>query len=292
MISKITALIMAIISLTSGLSVTNPSRQVLYEDVAYGTHERQVMDICFPENIDDYESVIVFIHGGSWIGGDKSAFHARLKPISKAIGCITVTMNYRFISAQTNCLDILNDIDAMLTKVKSMASTRGATCKKVMFVGFSAGSHLSMLYSYTRSHIAPITPCAVVSYSGPSDLSSDDFINGPLKASPASNIGLLSRLTGVNLAALTRADQKKILFRFSPIKYVSSYTVPTLVVHGRQDELVPINDTYRFINVLNANGVPYKFIEFPSSGHALNNDIYMTARTNAVFVDFANIYLK
>lgn len=292
MISKITAIIVAIVTMISNLVGVIPSRQVYYEDVAYGSHERQMMDVCFPENAGESAGVVLFIHGGGWIQGDKSSYASRIQNVSKTVGCISATMNYRYISKTVHCKDILKDINSALAKIKSMAETRGISCEKVMLIGASAGAHLSLLYTYTQSEKAPIKPCAVAAYSAPADLSSDSFIFESTFLPTGKTVQLLSWLTGVNLFELTDSQMRSVLYKYSPLKYVTADCVPTLVVHGKRDTIVPIDDAYRFVKKLKSEGVPNIFIELPDSGHSLDNDQYLMSKSDEVFVDFVNMYLK
>lgn len=292
MLSKITAIIVAIVTMISNMAGLLPSKQIYYADVAYGTHERQLVDVCFPEKPGKTEGVVLFIHGGGWMQGDKASFTSRVQNITKTVGCITATMNYRYISADVDCTDILKDISAALAKIKSMAQTRGISCEKVMLIGASAGAHLSLIYSYTQGANAPIKPCAVAAYSAPADISSDRFIIDSTLLPEDKTIHLLSYLTGTNLFKLSNSQMKSVLYKFSPIKYVTSSCVPTLVVHGRQDTIVPIDDTYRLVDKLKDKGVTHTFIELPDSGHSLDNDAYLMGKSDKVFVDFVNMYIK
>ena len=150
MVSKITAVIMAIVSLISSMGGLVPSKQVVYTDVAYGTHSRQIMDVCFPDSYEESMGVVLYLHGGGWVSGDKSTFSSKAKAMSKKVNCIGVTMNYRYASEAVHCPDLLSDIDQALAKVKSMAETRGIKCTKVMLAGYSAGAHLALLYAYAK----------------------------------------------------------------------------------------------------------------------------------------------
>lgn len=292
MLSKITAVILAIISVITNLAGIIPAKQTLYTDIAYGTEERQVLDICFPENPQKNVGAVVYIHGGGWVSGDKSTFTGRIQKTTSTIGCITASINYRYVSKNVHCADIFKDIDAALIKIKSMAETRGITCDKVILIGGSAGAHLAMLYSYARKNSAPLTPCAVAAYCCPTDLRSDAFLYNNSLFSADTAMTLMSYLTGVNLYKLSESDKKAVLYKFSPIKYLSSDCVPTLVVHGTLDTVVPIADTRRFVNEMKKNEVVHEFIELPDSGHALENDQYLMSKSDAVFVDFVNMYLK
>ena len=292
MVSKITAIIMAIVSLVSSMGGAIPSKQTLYTDVAYGTHTRQVMDVCFPEKYEENMGVVLYIHGGGWVSGDKKSFLAKAKNISKSANCIGVTMNYRYASANVHCSDILKDIDSALAKVKLMAETRGINCTKVMLAGHSAGGHLALLYAYAKKTSAPITPAAVVSYSGPTDLSSKNFIErNSLNGADAMRL-LVSTLVGVKLTKENFNSNKAAILNYSPIKYVSSGCVPTVVVQGRQDTIVSVNDTRIFVNALKTKGVTYRYFEMPNSGHALNQDPLYTDASENVILEYAKKYLK
>lgn len=292
MISKITSVIMAIVSLVSSISGLMPSKQVFYNDVAYGTHTRQVMDVCFPENYEESMGVVLFIHGGGWVSGDKSSFSSRAKTISKKANCIGVTMNYRYASDTVSCTDLLEDIDSALAKVKTMAETRGISCTKVMLAGYSAGAHLALLYAYEKKNTAPIRPAAVISYSGPTDLSSKDFVEQSDNSRTAVMCQILSYLTGVKITVENLENNKKTLLRYSPIKYASADSVPTIIVQGKLDAIVPVTDTRTFANTLKEKGATYRYFELPNSPHGLSKDPDIFEQSNEVFVEYAKNYLK
>lgn len=292
MISKITAIIMSIVALISNLSGLLPSEQIRYNNVSYGTHKRQVMDICFPENPEGNEGIVLFIHGGAWKSGDKSTFNKKIETICNTVGCVTATMNYRYISSDIHCTDQLNDITSAIEKIKSMAETRGINSEKIMLVGFSAGGHLSLLYSYTQKVKCPVEICAVVSYSGPPDLRSHNFRNGFSGLDATQAVNLMSNLTGEDLFKLSKAKQDTVLYKYSPLKYVTKNCVPTLVVHGAKDEIVDANDVRYFVNQLKKKGAEVKYYELPDSGHNLSGDTYIYGHSEDTFVDFVNLYIK
>ncbi len=292
MISKITAIIMAIVSLFSSMGVAVPSKQVVYNNVAYGTHERQVMDVCFPAEYEENMGVVLYLHGGGWTSGDKKSFLAKVKTISQEVNCIGVTMNYRYASDTVHCADILKDIDSALAKVKTMAETRGISCNKVMLAGYSAGGHLALLYAYARKNSAPIRPAAVISFSGPADLSTTNFIERNSLNGADAMRSLVSKLVGVKLTKENFASKKSYILKYSPIKYVSAACVPTIIVQGKLDTIVPVADTRVFVNALKAKGVTYKYYEMPNSGHQVNQDPIYVEASNKMFLEYAKKYLK
>ena len=142
------------------------------------------------------------------------------------------------------------------------------------------------------SSVAPVEVCAVTSYSGPSDLRTESFTNGINGISKEKSDTILSYLAGKDITELSKTKRDKVLYKYSPIKYVTINTVPTLVIHGTQDETVHVEDTRIFVKKLKANRVDYKYYELPDSGHGLNADAYILEQSNAEFVEFVNMYIK
>ncbi len=53
----------------------------------------------------------------------------------------------------------------------------------------------------------------------------------------------------------------------SAMTYVSRVTTPTLIVHGENDEFVPVNQAYAFHRALRERGVPTELAVYPREGH-------------------------
>ncbi len=64
-------------------------------NVAYGTHQRQVLDF-YRASSDKPTPVVIHIHGGGWHHGDKSSFNDAAPFL--AAGISVVTINYRFLT--------------------------------------------------------------------------------------------------------------------------------------------------------------------------------------------------
>jgi dipeptidyl aminopeptidase/acylaminoacyl peptidase len=55
--------------------------------------------------------------------------------------------------------------------------------------------------------------------------------------------------------------------RWEPSAHVSQWTTPELVIHGEKDYRVPISESLAAFNVLQARGVPSRFLVFPDECH-------------------------
>ena len=69
-----------------------PTIEPTFANVAYGTHERQVLDF-YQAKSTRPAPVLFFIHGGGWVAGDKKGVN--VKPYLAA-GISVVSINYRY----------------------------------------------------------------------------------------------------------------------------------------------------------------------------------------------------
>lgn len=275
---KIVAFFMSIIAFFTGLFGTGSNKDYVFKNLAYGSHERQIMDLYLPEKSDGEVGLVLLIHGGAWVAGNKDEYKSALKTACDDLGYAAAAINYRYLSETVSLHDIADDIDLALKKIKEKGAEKGININKVLLTGSSAGAHLAMFYAYSRKNTAPITPAAVVSNCGPTDLSDDNFYyNADLGVN--SELGkfediayLFSCAGGQKFTYETRATAKEALLKVSPIYYVSADTVPTVINHGQKDTIVPFSNATAIVEKFKEYGVKYDFNIYPNSGHSLNND--------------------
>ena len=298
MLDKIMAFFMAIIAFFSSLfgGGAGGNRKNNFEkNIKYGNYERQVVDIAFPENLSGDAGLVLMIHGGAWITGDKSAYTDSIK-YGAQLGFVSAAMNYRYISQNSDINDIMDDITACLSKIKSEAADRGINVTKVLLTGTSAGAHLSLLYAYSRKSEAPIAPAAVVSYCGPTDLASWDYDHIYNNAMGNSDFvyTLVSYACGTQVtesnykSEAVQAATRKV----SPLYYVDKNTVPTVICHGNKDSIVPFEDSIKLDAALTANGVTHDYIVYKNSDHDLNGDPDAAKIGGDLLIEYANRYLR
>ena len=85
-------------------------------------------------------------------------------------------------------------------------------------------------------------------------------------------------------------DEKKlaILKKMSPIYYVDSTSAPTIIYHGDEDEVVPVQQSIAFVEKLKSCNVPSKLRIKKRGGHGWENQINDIKN----FADWFDEYLK
>ena len=265
-------------------------------NMVYGAEERQVLDLYLPRKAEGDIGLILFLHGGAWIGGDKESYRDELKYWTQQ-GYAAAAMNYRYVSDTSDLNDIMDDITAGLEKIKAFGEKKNVNIDKMLLTGSSAGGHLSLLYAYSRVNEAPIKPAAVVSYCGPVDLTNPELMYG--KNNKGSDLGtpetiawLLSMCCGKTFAHNEIDSVKDLLLDVSPVKYINKNCVPTVICHGAVDTVVPYSDAVTLDRELTKCGVKHDFITYPNSNHGLDMDPVENAQARQLFIEYAEAYVK
>lgn len=264
---------------------------LILTDIAYGDTNCQKLDIFFPEKPITENGVILFIHGGGWVEGDKSVHHTDARYFCDT-GYITATMNYRYVSENINVFDELDDITSALKTLKNKCAEYGYNIEKTIISGGSAGAHLSLLYAYTRAGEAPVNPVAACVYCPPVNVAASDFLMGVSGEFEDWKYDVLSKCCGCKI---TKSDfknekQQTALKEISPERYVSESCIPTAVFYGRNDELVPLSQVEHFIDLLCENNIENSSLIYEKSGHALDKDPEASAKAKDIIKGYAEKY--
>ncbi len=294
MFEKIIAFFMSIINFflgLFGLGGTEPDCQK-YFDMSYGTHERQVVDLFIPEDASGDLGLVLFIHGGAWIAGDKESYVSGMEYGATELGIATASVNYRYISDDVDLLDVLDDIDDALAVIKTKGNEVGVNINKVLLTGDSAGGHLSLLYAYARKSTAPVTPVAVISNSGPTDLYDDNFYHNNALGDETVICDLLSKACGQRFTYDTKESAMTALYSVSPIAYVSADCVPTVINHGNADTIVPFSNAVTLDALLTQYGVEHVLNVYDGADHDLGKDDEAKKKADELLFGYIDRFLK
>jgi acetyl esterase/lipase len=217
------------------------------------------MDVYLPANRDTGNTkLMILIHGGAWIEGDKSDFS--MPDIRKLLpGYAFANINYRLYSNGQNKFPAQEeDVNAAVSFLLSHQATYKFS-RKVVLLGASAGAQLALLQGYKYANM--IAPKAIVSYFGPTDLTY--LYNHP--ASP------LIPTTLASIIGFTPTQNAAIYASSSPINYVTTTSAPTLLLQGDADILVPVDQANMLNDKLNTAGVTHQLVIYPGEQHGFTD---------------------
>jgi triacylglycerol lipase len=106
------------------------------DDVAYGDHPRQVLDVCMPGR--QGRPLLLFVPGGGFTGGDKS-FYAHVPAFFARRGWIAAAMNYR-LAPEFSWPSGAADVSRALDWLSENAGRYGGDASRICVVGQSAGA--------------------------------------------------------------------------------------------------------------------------------------------------------
>ena len=222
-------------------------------NVSYGSDAEQKIDIYLPAGRSENTKVIVLLHGGSWIAGNKSDMTYLVPSIQQQFpNHAIVNINYRLATDSSPAFPKqINDIQEV---IKHLEKTGYKISNDYAFIGFSAGGHLALLYSYAYDPEHDVK--AICNVVGPADFSDPNYLSHPLFASASQN------LIGTNTPT-----QEQIL-AVSPVAHITADAPPTLSFYGGQDPLVPSTQGQRLKDALDNVNVYNEFNFYPNGGHA------------------------
>lgn len=257
----------------------------LFTNVQYGDDPvRQSLNVCIPKNARGDVSLILHIHGGGWLIGDKDTYGTdMLKNECSQYGIASAALSYRYLSFPSITADsICDDITSCLAKIKEIGEKNGINITKVMLTGESAGGHLSLLYGYSRRSEAPITPVCVFERCGPVWLCNRKYLTNCALGDEKYMSVLLSMLCGVYFTPDNIPEEAlAALMRVSPINYIEK-AIPTVICHGQKDSVVHYSEGQYLDEYLTKAGVTHTYISFPNSDHDLANS------KDAAYNEYAN----
>lgn len=104
----------------------------------YGPDTRNVLDVYAPPNARN-APVVLFVHGGSWQGGDKSIYRFVGDSLARA-GYVTGVMNYR-LAPQNRYPAYVQDAASALRWMRDNATKFGGNPDDLFVTGHSAGGY-------------------------------------------------------------------------------------------------------------------------------------------------------
>ncbi|WP_338226205.1 alpha/beta hydrolase [Algoriphagus confluentis] len=221
------------------------------------------MDVYLPAGRSrENTPLLVYIHGGAWIDGDKSEF-LQFKPVLDNLfpEYALVSVNYRlfdFITGNNKFPTQEADIISVFDFINENLADWNIS-DRIVISGASAGGHLALQHAY-RNDFSDIE--AVVAFFPPTDLKELHGFN------TITALGLESILGG-------KPDQiPQAYLDSSPLSHLDPNDPPTIFFHGDIDTVVPISQSELLEENLNSNGIIHQFTRVPNQGHGFTDETY------------------
>lgn len=222
-------------------------------NVSYGSDPEQVMDVYLPSKRSEDTKVFILLHGGGWSGGSKNRLNYFVPLLREEFpNHAIVNMDYRLASFESPAFPKqVHDIEAAIAFIEESDYNIGS---QYAFIGFSAGAHLAMLYSYR--HDANHNVKALCSVVGPSDFTDPFYVSHPYY-----------QYAAMYLLGLFK-DHPEAVLGISPANFVNPLSPPTILFYGGKDPLVPRSQAERLRVKLDANGVYNEYYLYENGGHS------------------------
>ena len=284
-----------------GPSVDTSNIQRKWLNLAYANQSpSQQLDIYLPNEGDGPFPVIVSIHGGAFMMGDKA--DGQLKPMLAGLkrGYAVVSINYR-MSGEAIFPALVLDVKAAIRWIKANATQFHLKKDAIAVWGGSAGGYLCAMEGLTGGK--PIFEDlnmgnaqensqvqAVVDWFGPINfLTMDPQLQESGNGTPDHNASNSpeSKIMGQTITEIPDAVQKA-----NPETYITPDAPPFLIMHGTRDQLVPTQQSEHFAAalkpVLGENKVTLHLLEGAKHG----GPEFETAENLARVFAFLDQYLK
>lgn len=256
-----------------------------HKDVAYDDeHAAQVLDVYLAQS-EQPTPVMVFIHGGGWRAGSKSRVPVFLQQGVQEGSYSVVSVEYRFTDVAPHPAQV-NDCLRAIQFVRHKASEWNIDPQRIGVTGGSAGGHLSLYVALHDDAARPDSDdpverqssrvsCAV-SFAGPTDWSLLKSIDHKHPAFRQ----LLGYEPGTPAAKMDADALKDV----SPISFASADDPPVMLIHGDQDDIVPLEHASRLHERLKDIGAASELVVVEDAKHNVAGASPMVAARAAEFV--------
>lgn len=224
-----------------------------------------LLDLHMPAG-DHPPPLVIYLHGGAWRRGDK----AEVPPFLVQQGFAVASLDFRS-SEEARFPANLHDIKAGIRFLRANAAHHGYRADRIAITGSSSGGHLAALAGVTSGHPAlegdvgdhddaSSSVQAIITWVGASNLSTIVAQSTPegLKVRVPALQGLLGALP---------VDVPELALLASPVEHVDAGDPPVLILHGDQDELMPVNQALELDAAYRRAGLVAEMMIINGVGH-------------------------
>ncbi len=217
------------------------------DDIAFGAHPRQKLDIYAPAGGPRPAPVVMFVYGGSWNSGSRRDY-AFVGRALAARGYVTAVVDYRLVPEVLFPV-FVEDNALALRWIAGNISQYGGDPRRIGLVGHSAGAYNAVMLGLDRRFLrrAGVDSASIRAVAG---------LSGPYDFLP-----------------FTSRDAEAAFGRWpnlpetQPINKVRSDAPPMFLASGDADALVSVRNTRTLAERLRSVGAPVEEKVYPGVDH-------------------------
>lgn len=237
------------------------------------------LDLYLPKNSTAAPPLIVWIHGGGWVNGDKSMVNRAVIALS-AEGYAVASVNYRLTGMDSHPQQI-HDVKGAVRWLRANAGTYGYDASRIGAGGGSAGAHLALLLGLSANEKTlegdiggnldqSSSVQAVIDLFGPSDLE--------LFAESSKRF------------RQKRSQNREVWKLASPLNYLSADDPPVLIMHGDTDPVVPLSLSILLHERYQQAGLESELHVIEGAGHG--GMVFSDSTRKQMMKEFFDRYIK
>ncbi len=240
--------------------VSNQYRVIPNLTYHVASNQENKLDLYVPRGATGPTPVLMYIHGGGWVGGTKESSVLRILPYLE-MGWAVANVEYR-LGAVARAPAAVEDGLCALRWVIRNAGQYNLDTSRIVTTGNSAGGHLALTTGMIPASAGLDRECpgseelrvaAIINWYGITEVG--DLLDGPNTKSYA--VEWLGSLE----------NRFEIAERVSPMTYVRAGLPPTLTIHGDADPTVPYQHAIMLHEKLEEVGVPNELHTVPGGRH-------------------------
>ncbi len=210
----------------------------------------------------DKTPAIVFFFGGGWTSGTPKQFEQQCRYLTSR-GMVAMTADYRVFSRhKTLAVKCVEDAKSAIRWVRANARRLGIDPQRIVVAGGSAGGHIAACAGLIRNFDAPGEDTSVSSEPEAMVLFNPAVVLAPVKGQEPIKA---ERMEKIENRLGTKPEE------LSPMHHVHGDAPPTLILHGKADNLVSYRSVEAFAEAMKKAGNRCELVGYEGQGHAFFN---------------------
>lgn len=235
-------------------------------NIPYGRHNPwNRLDLYIPRNHSSALPVILNIHGGAWIYGDKDTYRYYCMELANR-GFAVINFSYR-LAPEYKFPTALYDINHVVKWTLEVANIYNLNIDNIFMISDSAGAHLASLYNCI---------CTNQNYGRWYAMKIPKSFHIKAIALNCGIYNLCKYYSRANIFAkqiiIDMAGKRELEFKLrfmSSNYYITKNFPPTFLMTSNGDFLR--SETYELRKILRRNGVPHQYIQFGDKSNKLQH---------------------